>query len=252
MNQQELIQKISEEMDELGIKQIKSPAKVKIERPGPINKPSDLAPYIEHTILKPEATRDQIVKLCKEAKEFGFKGVCVNPIYIEEAKKQLKGTDLIVNTVIGFPLGAGISRVKAEEVREAVKAGANELDMVIQVGLLKGKEYKLVYEDIKAVVEAAGPIPVKVILETCLLDESEKIAGCILAMRAGASFVKTATGFSKGGATIEDIRLMRAVVGGSLGVKASGGIRDYQTAKAMVEAAANRIGCSASVEIVKG
>lgn len=248
--QETLIEKIKKEIDTLGIKQIKPKAQAKIVKPKPINKPSDLAPYVEHTVLKPEATRKQIVELCGEAKQHRFRGVCVNSIYTEEARRQLNGTDILVVTVIGFPLGATLSQSKAEETKNAVKAGADEIDMVIPIGLLKGKEYKPVYSDINAVVKAAGSKPVKVIIENCLLEEFEKIAACELSKRAGASFVKTSTGFSKSGATVEDIELMKAVVGDTLGIKAAGGIRDYNTAKDMVEAGANRLGCSASIAIV--
>ena len=250
MGTNELIQAITHEIDGLGIKQVKN-GNAMFEKPAPIKQPSDLAKYIEHTSLKPEATREQIARLCDEAKQYNFKGVCINPVYVAEAKKQLKGTDVLVVTVIGFPLGANVSRIKAEEAKQAIKDGADEVDMVISVGLLKGKEYKLVYDDIRSVVNAAGSVPVKVIIENCLLDESEKIAACLLAMRAGASYVKTSTGFSKSGATPEDVVLMREVVGNNLGIKAAGGIRDYQAAKQMLEAGAARIGCSASIDIVK-
>jgi len=244
-----LVEKLNKEFDVLGLKKFES--HIKIEKPRPINQPSDLVQYIEHTILKPEATPEQVIKLCDEAKQYKFKAVCINPVYTFEAKKQLKGTDVLIVTVIGFPLGSNLTKTKEEEAKDVIKAGANEVDMVMAVGLLKGKQYKLVYDDIRAVVKAAGSAPVKVIIENCLLEDSEKIVACLLAMRAGASYVKTSTGFSKSGATVEDIALMRATVGDALGVKAAGGIRDYQTAKAMIEAGANRIGCSASVEIIK-
>jgi deoxyribose-phosphate aldolase len=251
MGTNELIQAITRKIDELGIKQTKIVNAI-FEKPAPIKQPSDLAQYIEHTLLKPEATREQIAKLCDEAKRYNFKGVCINPLYVAEAKKQLKGTNVLIVTVIGFPLGANTSQIKAEEAKQAIKDGADEVDMVISVGLLKGKEYKLVYDDIRSVVSAAGSAPVKVIIENCLLDESEKIVACLLSMRAGASYVKTSTGFSKSGATPEDVALMREVVGDKLGIKAAGGIRDYETAKKMIEAGANRLGCSASIEIVTG
>lgn len=250
MELNEVIRAVTAEIDQLGIKQVKRSSFV-IEAPAQINKPADLAQYIEHTILKPEATRDQIIKLCNEAKQFGFKGVCVNPVFVAEAKKQLKGSKVLIVSVIGFPLGSNASQIKAEEAKQAINDGADEVDMVIPVGLLKGREYKQVFDDINAVVRAAGQKPVKVIIENCLLDDAEKVTACILAMRAGASYVKTSTGMAKGGATVEDVKLMRSVVGNSLGIKAAGGIRDYQTAKVMIEAGASRIGSSASIEMVR-
>ncbi len=209
-----------------------------------------IASKIEHTNLKPEATIDDIIKLCDEAKKYNFFGVCVNSQYVCFAKEQLKGSRCKIVTVVGFPLGASISEIKAAEAREVIDIGADEIDMVIAIGLLKSKRYEDVKKDIKKVVEVVINKPVKVIIETALLSEDEKRKACQLAQEAGAAFVKTSTGFSKGGASVEDIRLMREVVGKGMGIKAAGGIRDYQTAVAMIEAGANRLGCSNSVNIV--
>lgn len=217
-----------------------------------INNPSDIAAYIDHTNLKPEATKENIIKLCNEAKQHKFYGVCINPIYVEEAKKQLKGSNCKVVTVIGFPLGANLTISKAEETKNVIKSGADEVDMVIAIGALKAKDNKYVLNDIKSVIASAKGIPVKVIIETALLNEEEKKTACRLAMEAGASFVKTSTGFSTGGAKVEDVRLMKEVVGSKLGIKAAGKIRDFKNAKDMLEAGATRLGCSASVDIVKG
>lgn len=207
---------------------------------------------IDHTLLKPEATSEMVKKLCKEAKEHGFFSVCVNPYYVKLAKKELKDSPVKVATVIGFPLGSTTKEVKAFESSEAIKNGADELDMVINIGALKAKDYSKVEEDIKAVVEIAKKeVFVKVIIETCLLNDEEKKKACEIAKKAGVDFVKTSTGFSTGGATEEDIKLMRKVVGQDLGVKASGGIRDYEVAKRMVEAGASRLGASSSVKIAE-
>jgi len=212
-----------------------------------------IASMIDHTLLKPNATGEMIDKLCKEAKEYEFAAVCVNPYYVSRAKKYLDGTKVKVATVIGFPLGANTKEVKALETEDAIKNGADEVDMVINIGALKSGEYDIVRDDIRAVVESAkGKAIVKVIIETCLLTDEEKIKACKLAKEAGADFVKTSTGFSTGGATIEDVKLMKDTVGDSLKIKASGGIRDYETAKAMVEAGASRIGASSSIKIVEG
>ena len=249
-NRLSLIQKISEEMDGLGLESVRPAIQRHVEKTKTIKKPLDLAPLIEHTLLKPEATRRDIIRLCEEAKRFHFHGVCVNPVFVKEAQKQLTGTDCSVITVVGFPLGANITATKVEETKHVLELGANEVDMVIPIGALKDSDYSAVWQDIRAVVEAAGPIPVKVIIETGLLEETEKIAACLLAERAGAAFVKTSTGFSVRGATVEDVKLMKAVVGDGLGIKAAGGIRDFQTARALVEAGSTRLGCSASVAIV--
>lgn len=213
---------------------------------------TNLAHLIDHTALKPETTSDQIQKLCHEAKEHHFASVCVNPVWVSKASSLLKETDVKVCTVIGFPLGASISKVKAFETTCAIEDGATEVDMVINIGAMKDGQDDLVKKDIQAVVQAANDKAlVKVILETCLLTKEEIKRASKLAMDAGADFVKTSTGFSSGGATIEDVRLMREVVGESKGVKASGGIRDKETAEAMVSAGASRIGASSSVHIVK-
>jgi deoxyribose-phosphate aldolase len=210
------------------------------------------AEFIDHTLLKPDATHDQIMKLCEEAKEYNFASVCVNPANVSLASSLLKDTPVKVCTVIGFPLGATTPTAKAIESRDAIANGASEVDMVINVGALKSEDYDLVKKDIEAVVDAArGKALVKVILETALLTDEEKVKGCLLAKLAGADFVKTSTGFGPGGATVEDVRLMRKVVGPDMGVKASGGIRDYEATRRMVEAGANRIGASAGVKIVK-
>jgi len=211
-----------------------------------------LARLIDHTLLKPEATAEQIRRLCAEARHYGFAAVCVNPWWVPLCVQELKGTGVKVATVIGFPLGATTTEAKAFEARQAVEAGAEELDMVINVGALKSGHLDRVQEDIAAVVRAAAGRVVKVILETGLLTDEEKVTACRLAVAAGAHFVKTSTGFGPGGATVADVRLMRQTVGDQVGVKASGGIRDHATAVAMVEAGASRIGASSSVAIVTG
>lgn len=213
----------------------------------------ELAKLIDHTLLKPDATEKDIKTLCEEAKEYDFASVCVNPFYVKIANQMLKGTHVKVCTVIGFPLGATTSKVKAFEAAEAIKTGAQEIDMVINIGAMKSGDYDRVKEDIQTVVKAIdGKALLKVILETCLLEKEEIKKACEISKEAGADFVKTSTGFSKAGANVEDIRLMRETVGEQMGVKASGGIRDTKTAKAMVEAGAARIGASASIKIVTG
>ena len=221
-------------------------------QPGVGSIPDGLGKYIDHTLLKPEATPEDIDKLCLEARQYNFAAVCVNQIYVTRAVKNLEGTGIPVAAVVGFPLGAVTASIKAAETRDAVMKGAREIDMVINIGALKSWDYKLIYDEIREVVLAAGISPVKVILETAMLNEDQKIAGCVLAKAAGATFVKTSTGFGPGGATSEDVALMRRIVGKEMGVKASGGIRDTQTAKAMVSAGATRLGASASVGIVTG
>ncbi len=213
----------------------------------------DLARYIDHTLLKPEATEAQIVQLCAEAQHYHFMAVCVNPIWVKRCAAELNGTDSCVATVAGFPLGATSPEVKAFEAQLAVGAGAREVDMVINIGALKGKDYALVGRDIEAVVRAAraGGALTKVIIEAALLNDDEKRMACQLACEAGAEFVKTSTGFSIGGATVHDVALMRQVVGPDVGVKAAGGIRTYADALAMIAAGANRLGASASVKIVQ-
>jgi deoxyribose-phosphate aldolase len=247
---EELLIKAAEDLDRARIPSIQRIAEVCRSKLATIERPRDLAQYIEHTALKPDATRRTIVNLCEEARRFGFRGVCVNPVYVAEAKKQLAGSGSAVVTVVGFPLGANLSKTKAEETRAVIENGADEVDMVISVGALKAGEYEAVFTDIRAVVEAAGRIPVKAILETVLLDEYQKVLGCLLAERAGAAFLKTSTGFAGGGATVEDVVLMRRVLSERVGIKAAGGIKDFQTARAMVMAGADRLGCSASVGIV--
>ena len=209
--------------------------------------------YMDHTVLKPETTEDDVKKLCEEAKEFGFYAVCVNSCYVALAKKELKDTGVKIASVVGFPLGAAHTAAKVAETETAVSDGADEIDMVISVGALKDGRYDYVLTDIKAVTEAAksGGAAVKVILETCLLTDEEIVKACMLAKDAGAAFVKTSTGFSTGGATAHHVRLMKTTVGDSMFVKASGGIRDKTKALEMIEAGADRIGASASVEICK-
>jgi deoxyribose-phosphate aldolase len=211
------------------------------------------ANMIDHTLLKADATKDDIVRLAEEAKKYGFASVCVNPVWVKTAYEILKDTDVKVCTVIGFPLGATTSEVKAFETTNAIQNGAKEVDMVINIGALKKRDLELVEKDIRAVVEAAkGKALVKVIIEACLLTEEEKVLACQLAVKAGADFVKTSTGFSTGGATVEDVALMRKTVGPDFGVKASGGIRTAEDFLAMEKAGANRIGASAGVKIVTG
>ena len=208
--------------------------------------------FIEHTLLKPEATAADIMKLCREARDNHFLGVCVNPCFVRTAKQQLAGTDVKVVSVVGFPLGCDTTEVKAAAARRAVQDGADEIDMVIHVGALKGHDDEAVATDIRQVVVAAGTAPVKVIIETCLLDEEEKIRACGLIAKAGAAFVKTSTGFNSGGATVEDVALLSAEAKKlGLRVKAAGGIREYVTAKAMLEAGADRLGCSAGVKLAE-
>ena len=218
--------------------------------------PSDLgvAHMIDHTLLKPDATPDQIAQLCYEARKYSFASVCINPGHVKLAADLLKGTEVKVCTVIGFPLGASAPEVKAFETETALRDGATEIDMVINIGALKGRDHTLVAQDIAGVVRvahAAGAL-VKVIIETALLNEEEKVVACLLAKEAGADFVKTSTGFSGGGATVEDITLMRRVVGPEMGVKASGGVKDYDDVRSLMEAGATRIGASAGVKIVAG
>jgi deoxyribose-phosphate aldolase len=214
---------------------------------------SEMAQYIDHTLLKPDAPLTAFDKLCEEAKKYGFKSVCVNSSRVPYVTKKLQGTKVLVCSVVGFPLGAMDSRAKAFETRRAIEEGAKEIDMVLNIGALKSHDLKLVEEDIRAVRRATrGATILKVILETHLLTEDEKIFACEIAKKAGADFVKTSTGFTGGGATVEDVALMRRVVGPKMGVKASGGIRDYATAIAMINAGATRLGTSASVAIVTG
>ncbi len=207
--------------------------------------------YFDHTMLKPDASEEEILQLCTEALQYEFASVCANPCRTALAARVLKGSTVKVCTVIGFPLGASPTLVKVCETEKAVKDGAQEIDMVLHIGALKDHAYKEVLTDIEEVKRACGGALLKVIIETCLLTDEEKVRACELAVEAGADYVKTSTGFSSGGATVEDVALMRRTVGERAGVKASGGIRDLQTAKAMIEAGADRLGTSATVQIVK-
>lgn len=210
----------------------------------------ELAKYIDHTLLKSDAKTNDIEKLCDEADNYNFASVCINPCYVKYCAEKLKDSNVKVCTVIGFPLGANTTGIKKAEVVQAIKDGADELDMVISIGSLKSGDHENVFQDIKTVVEASEGKCVKVIIETCLLTESEKIKACELSKKAGANFVKTSTGFSSNGATIEDVRLMKKVVGEKMKVKASGGIHSYEEAIAMIDAGASRLGASAGVKIV--
>ena len=215
---------------------------------------NDMARKIDHTLLKPDVTPTEIIQLCSEAREYTFASVCINPSYVSLCAKELKGTPVKVCTVIGFPLGANTTKIKREEAEEALQNGAQEIDMVVNVGMLKQGEYDYIFNDINQVVLAAKKYNAlcKVIIETALLTDEEKIKACLISKKAKADFVKTSTGFSSGGATVGDIALMKYVVGSTIGVKASGGIRTREDAEAMVAHGADRIGASASVKIVKG
>jgi deoxyribose-phosphate aldolase len=210
-----------------------------------------LAKMIDHTNLKPDSTLNDIKNLCEEAKENNFGAVCVNPSYVKSAKEYLKGSDVEICTVIGFPLGATTPEAKAFETEQAIKDGASEIDMVINIGAIKSGDFDLVKRDIEAVIGAAKNNLTKVILETCYLTDEEIIKACMIIKAAGADFVKTSTGFGSAGATENHISLMRNTVGKDLGIKASGGIRDYETANKMIKAGANRIGASSSVKIIE-
>ncbi|MBI4457299.1 MAG: deoxyribose-phosphate aldolase [Acidobacteria bacterium] len=223
---------------------------------GPMEHPlhAELARYIDHTLLKPDAIEHQIVTLCEEARRYSFATVCVNPTWVSKAHSILKGTAVAVSSVVGFPLGATTSDVKSFEARHAIFDGAREIDMVINIGALKSGCDSVVRRDIESVVTAChdhGAIT-KVIIETALLSDDEKVKACTLAKEVGADFVKTSTGFASGGATVEDVALMRRVVGSKMGVKAAGGIKDSELTRKMIEAGANRIGASAGVKIVQG
>ena len=211
-----------------------------------------LAKKLDHTLLKATATPDQVKALCSEAIEIGAASVCINPANIRLAKSLLDGSDVKVCTVIGFPLGANTSETKAFETRDAISKGAGEVDMVINIGALIAGDTETVLSDIKAVVDAADGALVKVIIETCYLNDSQKQTACLLAKQAGADFVKTSTGFGTGGATVSDVKLMRETVGSDMKIKASGGIRDYGAAKQMLDASADRLGVSASMAILAG
>ena len=212
----------------------------------------ELAKYIDHTLLKPQATDVDIKNLCLEAKKYGFPVVCVNLCYVPLCVEQLKDTDIKVCTVVGFPLGAVTPKIKMLEASEGIKLGAEEIDMVMNIGALKSGDEELVYEEIKKVREATRGKILKVIIETALLTDEEKVKACLIAKRAEADFVKTSTGFGPGGATVEDVQLMRKTVGPDMGVKASGGIRTAEQAWALIKAGATRIGTSAGVAIVTG
>ncbi|PKH08387.1 deoxyribose-phosphate aldolase [Planomicrobium sp. MB-3u-38] len=214
---------------------------------------SNIASYIDHTLLKPESTKEQVIELCKEAAEYEFASVCVNPSYVETAAAELKDSKVKVCTVIGFPLGASTSETKAFETKDAIAKGAEEIDMVVNIGAIKSGDSELVKNDIQAVVEAAkGKAIVKVIIEASLLTDEEKVLASLLSKEAGADFVKTSTGFSTGGATVADVKLMRETVGSELGVKASGGVRSLEDVQAMIDAGASRIGASSGVQIMQG
>lgn len=213
---------------------------------------NNISSMIDHTILKADATREMVKTLCEEAIEYKFAAVCVNPYHVEYCSELLKNSDVKVATVIGFPLGANTKETKAFETIDSINKGADEVDMVINIGALKDKNYDLVKEDIESVVKAAnGNAIVKVIIETSLLTEEEKAKACELSLEAKADFVKTSTGFSTGGATVEDVKLMKSIVGNNMEIKASGGVRDLDTAKSMIEAGATRLGTSSGIKIVK-
>lgn len=217
-----------------------------------IREPRDLAPWIDHTILAPQATEAQVVQLCVEARTYGFRAVCVNPIFVGLVARQLEGSRVAVCSVVAFPFGATPSRNKAAEAAGAVEGGAHEIDMVMAIGALKEGRHATVRDDIAAVKRACGPALLKVIIETSFLADDEKVTACRAAQEAGADFVKTSTGYGGGGATAPDVRLMRRTVGAEMGVKAAGGIRTYEAALSMIEAGATRIGASASVSIIGG
>jgi deoxyribose-phosphate aldolase len=214
--------------------------------------PAALAQYIDHTLLAADATREQIATLCREAQEHGFYSVCVNSGQVPYAASLLTDGQVKVCAVVGFPLGAGLSDTKAFEAKQAIAAGAGEIDMVLNVGALKDGLQDQVGDDIAAVKQACGDVPLKVILETCLLDDAQKTKACEICRELNVAFVKTSTGFSRSGATLEDVALMRKVVGADVGVKASGGVRDYKTAIAMIEAGATRLGTSSGIAIISG
>lgn len=212
----------------------------------------DINSMIDHTLLKPDARKEDIFQLCQEAKKYKFEAVCVNPYYVAYCKELLKDTGVKIATVIGFPLGANTKETKAFETLNSINKGADEVDMVINIAALKNGEYQVVKDDIEAVVDIASyRAQVKVIIETSLLDEEEKKKACQIALEAGADFVKTSTGFSGGGATVEDVKLIKATVGEKMQIKASGGIRDLKTAKMMIEAGATRLGTSSGIKIVE-
>lgn len=253
MEQKELIERITEEvmhrLQKVGVKERSATPGVG----GAINVPSELVKYIDHTQLKPEATKEQIERLCKEAKECGFYGICVNTTWVAYCAKLLRGSGVKIACVVGFPLGAMDSRAKAFEARRAIEDGADEIDMVINVGALKSGDLKLVEEDIRSVLRACRSTTVtKVIIETCLLTDDEKVIASQISKKAGTDFVKTSTGFSTAGATAHDVALIRRTVGPEMGIKAAGGVRTFEDAKLMIQSGATRLGTSASVKIVTG
>ncbi len=215
-----------------------------------IRAPTDLARLIDHTLLKPDATAEQVRRLCAEAMQYRFYSVCVNPIFVALARRELAGSEVMICSVIAFPFGATTTAAKVAEARRAVADGAGEIDMVIAIGALKGGEHDHVRRDIEAVKQACGASSLKAIIETCLLTDEEKVKACLLAKEAGADFVKTSTGYGGGGATVEDVALMRRTVGPTMGVKASGGIKTFADALAMVQAGATRIGASSGIAMV--
>ena len=211
----------------------------------------EVSKMIDHTILKPNASKEDVKKICEESIEHNFCSVCVNPVWVKYVSSLLKGSDVKVCSVIGFPLGASTSEIKRDEAKKAVDDGADEIDMVINIGYLKSKEIELFKKDIELVREATKGKILKVIIETCLLTDEEKIEACKISKELKADFVKTSTGFSTGGAKVEDVKLMRSTVGSDMGVKASGGIKNYEDALKMIEAGANRIGTSSGIDIIK-
>ncbi|MFH1283847.1 MAG: deoxyribose-phosphate aldolase [bacterium] len=251
INFQQISEFIVKQVVALQLPSFSCKAEIKPGRVEKIEKASDISGFIDHTALKPQTNRRDIVQLCRQARKNNFYSVCVSPVYIEEAKKQLDCSNSLVVSVIDFPFGMSSRKNKVNEAKEVINLGADEIDMVIALGLLKGGEYRKVFEDIRSVVEVNETVPVKVIIETCLLEEEEKIIASLLAKKAGAAFVKTSTGFSSGGAKVKDIELIRKFVGKDMGVKASGGIINYKIAAAMLEAGANRLGCSASMDIIQ-
>jgi deoxyribose-phosphate aldolase len=223
-------------------------------KPAGVSAPTDIASFIDHTLLKPEASEAEILKVCSEAAEYHFKSVCVNPVWVKTVTTALKGTGVLTCSVVGFPLGATPTDVKTFEARGAVLDGADEVDMVINIAAARANDKGALIDDIQAVAEAvhASDAILKVIIETALLSDSQKVLACEAAVEAGADFVKTSTGFNGGGATVEDVALMRRTVGPSIGVKASGGVRSLADAQAMIAAGATRIGASSGIAIVKG
>ncbi len=217
-----------------------------------IKNPEDVCPFIEQTLLAAQTTKLHIVELCEDAKNYKFRGVCILPTNIVAARMSLENTAVKIVTVIGFPLGGNTSKAKCFEAIECIDLGANEIDMVLNIGALKGKEFQYVQNDISFVVKSAKNLPVKVIIETNLLNEEEKIIACKLSLDAGAQFVKTCTGFAGGGATVDDVKLIRSIVGSNMKIKASGGIRSFAEAKALIDAGADSLGTSQGVEIASG